>query len=700
MHYCTHSFIENKYFDELKALSAPMREATVFKHYLEEIPVFIEKNDVFAGRYGYAEMPVSDKKGDFEFVPVLSDAERESLEKVNKALRTDIHYDIAHTLVDYETVINEGLVYYLKKINAELEKEPENEYLRAMKLSVESTKILTDRFASLALSLAEKAENAAEKIKYTRMYEALNNVPMYPARDFYEAVQSLWLMHTLVPMAEKAWYSISIGRVDQYLYRFYDKAIISGDSKDDIKAILKHLFILLDSYGDGASAMNIGGTDENGEDMINELSRLFIEVEKEMCLRAPIFALRVGDKTPLDVIDSVIDFNLFKIGQPTFYSEKFARKAVMSRGISEKEATNFSANSCMGLILPGKEIANMWAMKYNSHLALELAINNGKPMNFELGFELKTPTVEPVSFETVLSQYEKYNRELLSICAELYVKVAREWGVNHPDPFLSAITDGCIDSRADRAANAKYDTVTVETFALVNTCDALQAIFELVFEKKKYTLDNLIEAAKSSYEGFDEIRKDILQCKKFGMNEPSVNKLFGIMAKGISESCEENKRDNFIFLPSLHTIDANIAYGMSLYATLDGRKEGMQVCKNANPSVLLKKFAHTEHIMSALSFDQTRFSGGQPIDLYFEKAWFDTEQSRAKVRELVLTYLRLGGLQLQVNSVDIELLEIANEAPADYPFVIVRKGGYSVRFNEMDRAGRDSIITHAKLEEL
>ena len=180
------------------------------------------------------------------------------------------------------------------------------------------------------------------------------------------------------------------------------------------------------------------------------------------------------------------------------------------------------------------------------------------------------------------------------------------------------------------------------------------------------------------------------------MNDSGVNALFEQMCKMVSDACKKVCHDNLLFLPSLHTIDVNIGYGCELYATLDGRKKGQPVNKNADPSNMLQKTEHTSHILSAASFDQTEFSGGQPIDLYFDKVWFQTKESRDKIKALIRTYFQLGGLQFQVNSIDVELLEKAHSNPEDYPFVIVRKGGYSVRFNEMSKDARTEFIELAK----
>ncbi|MBQ7822403.1 MAG: DUF3029 family protein [Clostridia bacterium] len=696
MYYDTHLYISNKYFEELEHLSAPIRESLIFKHYTEDIPVFIKPDDIFAGWYGYENKPVHPTDNSFDYIPVLSDKEREVLHHLNDDLKTSIHFELAHTCVDYGTVIEKGLIYYKDRVEKELEAEPDNEYLLAMRTSIDAASGFAERYADIAKELAQCEKDTEKKAGYTRMYTALCNVPMYPARDFYEAVQCLWLVHTLVPMAEKSWASISIGRVDQYLYPYYKKAVSDGISRDEIVRVLKHLFVLLDSYGDGACAMNIGGMDKDGNDMTNELSELLIDVEKQMQLRAPIFAVRVNDKTPDRIIDSLIDFELFKIGQPTFYGELACRKAVMSRGVKENEAARFSANSCMGLILAGSEIANMWAVKFNTHLPLELALNNGMPFHGELKFELETAPKEISCLEDLLEQYKSYLGELIGMCARLYARIAKEQAENAPDPFLSALTEGCIEKRGDRATVAKYDTVTVETLGLINTCDAIEAICELVFKQKKYTVSELVKAAKNNFDTDGIILKSIRECKKYGMNDADVNSLCRSICGYVSDFCEENSRGNMILVPSLHTIDANVSFGARLYATLDGRKSGEPVNKNADPSNILKKTDHTSHILSAVSIDQTSFSVGQPIDLYFERAWFDTKETRDKIKNLILTYLKLGGLQLQVNSVDIDLLERAHRSPEDYPYVIVRKGGYSVRFNEMREAVREEFIELAK----
>ena len=171
----------------------------------------------------------------------------------------------------------------------------------------------------------------------------------------------------------------------------------------------------------------------------------------------------------------------------------------------------------------------------------------------------------------------------------------------------------------------------------------------------------------------------ILSCRKYGMNDARCNRIVRDVAHLLSQACVGISRGKFLYLPSLHTIDENIPYGAKLAATLDGRRAGAPINKNANPSQALRDVTPTSVILSATAFSQEEFSGGQPIDLFFEKNQFATAQSRAKIRALIRSYFELGGLQLQVNSVDIDLLERAHADPASYAHTVSALANNHVR---------------------
>lgn len=693
MFYEIRPLITEEFREELHHLPAPLRESRIFALTLEQMPLQLLKEDLFAGRYGYDRAPEMERPKAFDRVPVMTQEQLRIHRHLNRQLNTVVGFSPAHTCIDYETVLKKGLIHYRRQVDGALAQIPGDIYLQAMAQSLDAAMDFSLRYARMAREMEKSAENEADAARFARMAAALEKVPKFGAENFYEAVQSLWLVHSMIPMAESSWASISLGRMDKYLYPYYRQA-----DPEEAACLLRQLFRMLDTYGDGACAMNIGGMDERGNDQFNELSLLLIRIEKELCLRAPIFAVRVHEKMSEEVLDSLMDHKLFSVGQPTFYSEENCREAVARRGIPEADAADFAANSCMGLILPGREFANMWALKFNTHLALELAINHGRPLHAPLELALTTQPMEITSGQDLLAQTGRYLTELIGLCARQYRAVAMERAANFPDPFLSAMTEGCIENRADRAVAATYDTVTLEFMGLVNTCDAICAIDTLVFEKKQYTLTQLMEAARADFEGCAELQAQLRRCAKWGSSE-KTNAVSAALGSVIAAAAREYSYENFLLLPSLHTLDVNVGYGKNLPATLDGRNAGAPVSKNANPSVLAGKVEPTEHVLAAASLPQKDFSGGQPIDLYFPKAWFETRESRDKLKQLIRSYFRLGGLQVQVNSADITLLEKAHAEPDHYPQVIVRKGGYSVRFNEMSPDAREDFIRNAWREE-
>lgn len=704
MFYHLYNGIGARLYDEVANLPAARRESEIFRRTLEEMPIEIQKDDLIAGRYGYEEKPDwADQQPRFPQIPVLTAQEAKDLKVLQRQYAIRPKFSQAHTCIDYGRVIREGLNSYIEDVHRELEgsEGEKRTNLEAMLLSLGAVQDFSRRYAQLAYAQAEQAEGA-DRERLLLMARRLERVPALPARDFYEAIQSIWIMHAVLPIAERSWCSISLGRLDQYLYPFYTQAVEEGENRETLKAYLKNLFVFLDlssdSGGDGSCALNLGGMDLEGNDQMNALSELLIEVEKALRLRAPIIAARITPKTPAAILDSLVDPLLFEIGQPTFYGEQSCRNAVATRGVPPEKAAAFSVNSCMGLILPGEEFSDMWGCCFNMHLPLELALNHGKPFHGELPIPLKTQPKTVNNAQELLAQYRLYFGELLHVALRYNRACAEIHAYNRPDPLLSALTDGCIQTGLDRAIGSKYNTVTVETMGLINTGNAMEAIDELVFRQRKYTAEQLIAAAKENYVNSEILLTDIKACKKYGQNEPSPDGFCSALVGFAAEICAEANFSNTQYLPSLHTLDDNVSYGKTLYATLDGRRDGEPVNKNAGPTNDVRKSEPTSMILSAVKLGQTRLSGGQPIDIFFEKSSLRSKELRDKIKSLIVTYLDLGGMQLQVNSVDPKLLRAAYEKPEDYRWVIVRKGGFSLRFCDMSQESQLEMIERAEKE--
>ncbi|MDR1272618.1 MAG: hypothetical protein LBK04_06515 [Clostridiales Family XIII bacterium] len=714
---------------------APIREAHIVRKALELLPIGIRDDDLLAGRYG-AEFAGDDfvKKmaaaDDAEF----SESDEYRLPEEDR-IASGRHmlfgiYTPSHTCVDYETIVNKGFEHYLERIERRIG-EPVDEYgmvvLEAMKYSVESLRLFACRYADMAGQMALEEEDPQRKEALRRMARALRRSPFSPARNLYEALQGMWIVHTFTPTSERSWASVSLGRMDEYLLPLYDDWLASGHTEQEAEELFESFFHLLDSYGDGSGALNLGGD-------WNRLSKLLVGVEKKTRLRAPIIAARINDETPDDVFEELICRDLFQIGQPTYYGEDRCGDALRYRGMSPKD--NFSVNSCMGNIVTGSELADMWGCCVNMNLPLELTVNGGLPLHGELPESVKaylpSPQGVPKRMGDIRRGYDSYVKGLVNYVADRNIRRAAWTALNRPNPFLSVLLDDCIEFARDRAHSAvglsgsaamgmipeadaerygalsirkgrgaRYHNVTVLAMGFAHAADAITAINRLVFEEKKYSLQEITSAAKRNYSGKPgdaEIHAALRRCPKYGQGCDTADGNAAFVMDVLADACEHAYRGNIRYLPTCHTIDANVQFGSCVNASLDGRQDGEAFGKNAGAVIWALQSSPVDLMLSCAKLPQKRCSGGVPIDLYVQPDMLDTKESRMKFRDLLLTYFRMGGMQVQVNSVDSGLLKKAYANPEEYPQVIVRKGGFSIYFTDMLKSVQEDMIARFEAE--
>ena len=678
-------YVKNKYYDRLNAMKGPERASERFRLEVEALDFELKETDEIFGWFkftdkGYRGVCFGDEAYGAQTQEVLS---------LPRKFGCKTRVDKGHTLIDYGSVIKYGLSYYEKRIISELDAEPENEYLNAMKSALDSVRILlrrADGFLESEMKKCDEEGDISRKKKTEELRRILKKVPFEPAESFREAIQAVWIIHFLTPLAEGAWCSISLGRFDRYMYPFYKASLENGMSREEAKSILANFYELLNSYADGACLMNVGPE-------YNELSELLIECQKEFYLPSPILGARINKETPGHIMNSLIDEKLFNRGQPTFYSEDSCVKALTEKGIPREKAIGFSNNSCMGISIAGEEFNSMWGIVFNTSSALEAAVNEGRGVtrNFCV------PGISAVkNIEELYKSFEKSADYILTLCVNAYELAVGLSERTDPDPFVSLLTENCIGKHCDRISGAVYHNVTVECMGMVNASDGIYAIDRLVFKERKYTLNELCEAVKMNFRGFESLREDILRCKKYGQNS-EADEYAVRTAEILQRVIRRFSCGKYILCPSLHTLDANVGYGGGWGAGFDGRCAGTPFAKNAGPSNNVRKSDPTDLVLSALKLPQYKFFGGQPIDVNFGT---DTVRNhKSEIAALIKVYLSNGGIQFQVNSLSSKLLREAADFPEKYPDIVVRIGGYSVLFKNISNATKEEFIERVRAEE-
>lgn len=658
-------YVRNTYYDRLNVLPPTERFVESFRLALAQLEIAPDDSDELLGSFLFRKpLPPTDR-------PYTDAADANVLRtQVPAAFGCTMTVDKAHLCADYGTILRSGLAGYDRRIDAARATHPESVTLRAMKSTIAVVRAFSARLEAVA---AEKEASAPADRRETwrQIRRAVAAVPYEPARTLREALQSIWIIHFLIPLAENAWYSISLGRLDAYLLPYYESFLRDGGTPDEAKRLFRSFYRLLNDYADGACALNVGG------ESYNALSRLLIECQSEFALPAPILAARITDRTPDDVWDALIDERLFAMGQPTFYGEASCVRALEEKGLPSAAARRFSVNSCMGIGIAGQEFNSMWGCVFMTPAALECALNGGQLLQ---SGERLAECPPPCDLDSLLTNFETCVRALLDRCAVHYEALAAHSEACDPDVFTSILTSDCIERGCDRISGAQYHNVTVECMGMVNCADGIYAINEWVFRRKKYTLPEVLRAVAANFDGFDTLRRDLASGSKYGQNG-AADAVAVRVADIMQRSIRRLDHGNVYYLPSLHTLDANVRYGASWHAAFDGRRGGQPFAKNAGPVNEARPAGATSLVLSAAKLPQYQFYGGQPLDINFTPD--NVRRCKPAIRTLISVYLQRGGLQFQVNALSPALLRDAMAHPERHAGLVVRVGGFSIYFSAL-----------------
>jgi formate C-acetyltransferase len=697
---------------------AAIREARLFQAVLAGIPIGIPEGDLLAGDFGPAFGDVIPTV--CPSAPGLPPAPDGPLWQALDQWHMRAGYTLAHTTVDYPLVLQRGMAAMAADARArnaqpdpidglcrcgadvpvcqdagEDARAPRTAEWARTQHADEGNSARRVQREAMAVALeaviawAERFADLADDLGLHELATRCRHVPRLPARDFAEAMQAVWFVHAAVGLSELSQSSLSLGRLDQYAYPHFLVAGAEGS-----RPFLAALFAKLNRYGDAACALNLGGMDAQGRDLTNPLSRLVVDVVQERQEPSPILAARVHPGLSASDFDRLTDPGLLRLSQPTFYGEAPCREALARRGVPRSDLPNWCANSCMGLMMPGAEIADMWAGVVTWLLPLELALNAGRPLGGELPLVLATePRSAYATFGDLVDQVMAYVDEFVSLCIDRNRRHTARVADEFPNPYLSALTADCIDLGLDRAGGgARHHTCTIEAFGLVNVADALHTIRVLHFERGTHSLSQLAAAAHADFADCPALLAEIRALPKVGDGDPVVDALAREQADRFAESVARHSPERPQYLPSFHTLNAHIPAGARYGATLDGRRAGAPLAKNVGPTVLGRVHAHTSVAQSASRLPQREFAAGQALDLSIDAETLRPLPARRAFQALLRTYFAEGGLQVQINGVTAADLRAAIAEPAAHGDLLVRIGGYSARFVALSPAVQREMV--------
>ena len=580
--------------------------------------------------------------------------------------------------------------------------------LNGMTIALQAVIAWSKRYAALARELAQEETDPTRKKELEAIAEHCEWVPENPAGTFREALQCYWLIHLVINFIDLPQVGSGI-RLDQSLAPFYERDLREGRiTRDDAQEWVEFLFVkfqetgflhapIWSGFGGGAlgfQTVTIGGVDAQGNDVTSEMSYIVLDATKSVRAIVPPLALRWHDGIPRKLVDKAIEVMASGMPQPAIFNDKVNVVRLLELGCSLEDARSYSINNCMVPTIPGKNLNHISA--WASGVPLPLCMTTALGLDHLLYKKAGETVLDPGrvgSFEDLIDatvENYKWTIHRLVLVGNLTDALYREYA---PRPFLSALLDDCIERAQDASEwNYEPDYRDVTLFGLNTVADSLAAVKKVVFDDKRVSLEEMMDALKKNWEGYEDLRKACLEAPKFGNDDDYVDLISRELGRRFSEEtqkCRTNRDTPVIADGTAAT--AWWSFGRICGATPDGRHAGDPFndgsvsptagADHKGPTAVLKSVAKVDPLITCNQlFNQTvmpDYLKGHNAQLF---------------AQYLKTFADLGIHHIQFTTVDRETLEDAQKHPGKYSTLQVRVAGFAAYFIDLDKNLQDSII--------
>lgn len=638
----------------------------------------------------------------------------------------------AHIAVDFHKILSTGLNGYLEEISHyhKLVKRDDPEGVRkdsfytALTISIRSFQAFILRYHKLALELSITTLDSSRSAELITISNNCRTISEHPPENFYQALQLVYFVQ-LILQIESNGHSVSLGRMDQYMYPFYRNDLLTGNINEEFASeLLESTWIKLltinkirpwshtrfSAGGPLYQNVTIGGQTTDGQDAVNELSFLILSSVGRMKLTQPNLSVRFHKNINDAFMKECITVIEKGFGMPAFNNDEIVIPGLIKLGVEKEDAYNYSAIGCIEIAVPGKWGYRCTGMSFLNMMRVLLASMydgldkySGKTFHKGIG-----NFIDFGSFEDLLKAWQQqikfYARKTVEIDAA--VDTALEELV--PDILCSAFVDNCISrGKTIKEGGSKYDFVSGLQVGIANLGNSLAAIKKLVFEEKKITRKQLIDAIESDFEGKEgeKIRYMLLNfAPKYGNDDDYVDLLLKDAYMDFIRELENYHTTRYKrgpigcrYYAGTSSISANVPSGSVVPATPDGRKAYTPVAEGSSPSSGTDVLGPTAVFKSVSKLPTDKIMGGVLLNQKLSPSSIKTDSDKEKLVSLLRTFFSdLKGWHVQYNIVSRETLLAARENPENYRDLIVRVAGYCAFFTTLSPDTQDDIIARTE----
>lgn len=638
----------------------------------------------------------------------------------------------AHIAVNFEKILKIGLNGYVNEIKEQREllalsdykNLKKEQFYKSLEIGLNAFSLFIQRFEKLARELSKSTADPIRKEELLTIASNCSQIAKYAPTGFYQALQLVYFVQ-LILQIESNGHSVSLGRMDQYLYKFYREDMLLGKINPEFAVeLFENTWIKLLSinkirswshtrYSAGGPLyqnVTIGGQTTDANDAVNELSYLILQSVGNMKLTQPNLSVRFHKNMSDQFLQACIKVIEKGFGMPAFNNDEIVISSLINLGVEREDAYNYSAIGCIEIAVPGKWGYRCTGMSFLNFMRVLLAaMNDGKDTKSgKTFFKGKGRFTEFNKFEDLMQAWKQQVVEYTKATIEIDTAIDTALEENAQDILCSAFVDNCIQrGKTIKEGGSKYDFVSGLQVGIANLGNSLAAIKKLVFDEGRISKEELMRHLQSNFEeeGGEKIRQILLNfAPKFGNDDDEVDQLLIRAYMDYIDELENHHTTRFgkgpigcKYYPGTSSISANVPSGSVVPATPDGRKAGTPLAEGCSPTSGSDILGPTAVFKSVSKLPTHKILGGVLLNQKLSPLAIKNETDQRKLMMMIKTFFaELKGWHVQYNIVSKEKLVAAKANPEKYRDLVVRVAGYSAFFTTLSPDAQDDIIARTE----
>ncbi len=594
-------------------------------------------------------------------------------------------------------------------------------FLEAVITTCDAMKIWSERYAEVAAEKAEREANPQRKQELIKIAEVCNRVPENSARTFHEALQCQW-WGQMFNRIEQTSSAMGQGRMDQYLLPYYQKDLAEGRiTKDSALELLQCVWLHMSQVTEikmnpvaaagteGFSQFSdvcVGGQTAEGEDATNELSYTLLESVRPLQIVSPDMCVRIHANTPEKFLHAVVDTIKDGKGYPKLLNDEFVIPFYLANGIERKEANDWNISGCCENRVINRETNVTANGGFNYGCAVEMTFRNGK-LKVWKDLQFGQQTGDPRTWKTFDDVWKAFTTQIEHLVRHTLLQqfvALKTAGDYFASPQTSMLHDLAMEYCRDLHTHGDYfpgglDHSCLDSIGKGTAVDSLAAVKHLIFDTKKLTWDQLLDAIEKNWQDKEAIRQLCLNAPKYGNSIDWVDKIGLNIDRFILEILHKYPKPNGqCFILRCIPITFHVPFGKVVWATPNGRpaheylSEGISASHGMDthgPTVALTSMAHGRDT-------SYREKGGELINMKFAPGNVAGEEGTRRLMQVVRTWCNLKIWHIQFNILNRETLLAAQKEPEKYRDLVVRIAGYSAYFVDLSPDQQAEIIARTE----